>query len=139
MKKIIVFLMAAIMCVGFFSCRESSVDKSKKEVATEATTVKEVDLQAFYISLRTKYKTTLDNSCWKFDSLVFYNGQSTIGFTMLTENTIGEFTVDEANTYFDMIDEITDFIDKNQQALIGGTIKETEFANMYYISTQKEE
>ena len=90
MKKIIVFLMAAIMCVGFFSCRESSVDKSN-------------------------------------------------GFTMLTENTIGEFTVDEANTYFDMIDEITDFIDKNQQALIGGTIKETEFANMYYIRAKKEE
>ena len=138
MKKIIVFLMAAIMCVGFFSCGESSVDKFKKEVATEATTVKEVDFEALYNSIKTKYKTTFDNSFWKFDSLVYHEGKSDIRFVMLTQDSMYEFTVDELNAYADMIEEITDFTDENQQVLVG-TIKETEFGNIYYIRVQKEE
>lgn len=134
MKKIIAFLMAFTMCVGFSSCGESSTDKSNKEVTTEESTVKGVDFIEFYNNLEDKYAETFTDG--QFYVFLKAN-ESYLGFVMLSKELTDSFSLDELDAYSAIVDEVLQFMSENEQVLNSSTDETEEGRIMLF--TKKEE
>lgn len=120
MKKIIAFLMAFTMCVGFTSCGESSTERSEEEVTTETTTkeatkatteptTESLDLIAFYNNLKNLY---YNSEKWLSVS------ENQITYTMPTDETISSFTPEELEISIAIGRKFMDFLEKHESELI---------------------
>lgn len=120
MNKLIAFLMAFTMCVGFSSCGESSTEKFEEEVTTEATTketakattepiTESLDLIAFYNSLKDNY-----SNLEKWLSV----SEKQITYTMPTDDTISSFTPEELEISIEIGQKFMNFLEKHESELI---------------------
>lgn len=120
MNKLIAFLMAFTMCVGFSSCGESSTEKFEEEVTTEATTketakatteptTESLNLIAFYNSLKDNY-----SNLEKWISV----SEKQITYTMPTDDTISSFTPEELEISIKIGQKFMNFLEKHESELI---------------------